>query len=262
MLSGSGKFAAAAHCLLTILISMVKIRRVNGYANQRSHYENSHTLRKAHKLLFSYCRNKETDGHKHHCKDKVVCHLQMVRQNLPRNEEHGHHTAPKIFSTVTEHHSRYCGRNESKCENLPKVSGTYNNKEVRRESPCHRAENRYGRTGTECAHEYIESQKKDEHIHGAISETKFVNSLKSRQNTARFVARRYLISRHTTEKSVSPTGIVAGTFEIFHSFTPRAHAAGDVVARKYETLRNGSEKICHGYKHKQHNSHCVGRNTP
>ena len=42
----------------------------------------------------------------------------------------------------------------------------------------------------------------------------------------------------------------------------RAHAAGDVVARKYETLRNGSEKICHGYKHKQHNSHCVGRNTP
>jgi lipoprotein-releasing system permease protein len=67
--------------------------------------------------------------------EEVIGHLHVVRGDLQGHEQGGEDASPQQFPTIGEHNACYGGRHVGKGDELPDVSGRYQDEEIGRECP-------------------------------------------------------------------------------------------------------------------------------
>ncbi|CDB98328.1 unknown [Bacteroides sp. CAG:443] len=236
---------------------MVDIRQVNTYTQDTCNHKYSGRFQELRETLFLPCRNSISYGDKQHDKEEIIRHLHVVRHNLQCHEQSSHQTTPQILTSVYQDHTCYGRRYVSKCHKLPDMSGSNDDKEVGRKSPDNCSQGRQPDFKIECAQQDVEAQQHDKDVSGISREKQPVDFLNKIQCTARFISRSQLISRHSTEQRVCPSGSFAMLFVIFLMFSSGSDTCYSIVLCQDASFCNGRKEISDRYYCKEHNRHNI-----
>ena len=79
-----------------------------------------------------------------------------------------------------------------------------------------------------------------------------------RKDISRTITRRHLISRHTSELGVCPTGIFTRPFQIFHKFSSGTRSSGVIMTGQHQTFCGRHIKVSQTNQNKEHYRQSVG----
>ena len=255
---GRGEFGLAAHRLFRVLPRVVEIRQVDRRRQEATHHEGAGGFRPAAEGFAAQGLNAVGHCHEEHDKQEVVSHLQVVGCNLQGGKKRRDGRAPQVFAAIGQHQAGDGGRNEAEGVHLPEVSGGDDDEKITRKRPCRRAESREQRFETQGAHQQVEAEEIEEEEAERAGGAKAHDGLDHAHHFRRTVGRRNLISGHTREDTVRPTGAFARGLMISGLFLSLSHAGHGVVAAQHEAFADGRGKIGETYQQKTQHNHEVG----
>ena len=182
----------------------------------------------------------------------------MVGCNLQGGKKRRDRRAPQVFAAIGQHQAGDGGRNEAEGVHLPEVSGGDDDEKITRKRPCRRAESREQRFETQGAHQQVEAEEVEEEEAERAGGAKAHDGLDHAHHFRRTVGRRNLISGHTREDTVRPTGAFARGLMISGLFLSLSHAGHGVVAAQHEAFADGRGEIGETYQQKTQHNHEVG----
>ena len=252
------QFRLSAHRLFRVLPRVVEVGQVDRCRQESSHQECAGGFRPAPEGFGA--QGFDAVGHRHeeHDKQEIVSHLQVVGGNLQGGKERRDGSSPQVFAAIGQHQSRDGRRNESESIHLPEVSGGDDDEEIAREGPCRRAECREQRFETERAHQEVEPEEIEEKEPERAGGAKPHHRLDHAHHLRRTIGRRNLISGHSRENTVGPTGAFARGLMISGLFLSLSHAGHGVVAAQHETFADGRGKIGETHQQETQHNHEVG----
>ena len=155
----------------------------------------------------------------------------MVRIDLKRREDSRQQQAPKVFPAIGQHQTCNQRWQIGQCPHLPDVSCGDNDEEIGGESPKNRTQ------GCQVLTEIEGSQ----------------------QAAGTLIRRGTLISRHTTEQGIRPTGTFSSTIQILDSLLSCPTTGGGIMPIEDAPLYVGREEIGERQHGKQQHCQHVGQ---
>ena len=247
------QLALATHALLTVLVSVIKVRQVDAYRQHARQCQHARCLQEAGESLFLPCLHAERDCHKEHHEEEVIRHLQVVRHYLKCGEKRGDDTSCPILAAIRQHHSRNGRRYVGKRDEFPDMSGGYDDEEIRGERPYNRSQCRHPDFEIKCTKQDVKSQQHHKHVPYIRGQIQMIQVLHRVQRTARIISRSQLICRHSAEQRVRPTGHLSVFLMIFLMFASGSDTRYRIVLRQDAPLEHRRIEVSKRNRYKKHN---------
>ena len=141
---------------------MIEVGYVGGYADEGCYNQYGTCLEELGQCLGTPCflevgSHKEKDD-----EEEVIGHLHVVRGDLQGHEQGGEDASPQQFPTIGEHNACYGGWHVGKGDELPDVSGGYQDEEIGRECPHDTAQSGQPDRYAEDAQQDVEAEHQHE----------------------------------------------------------------------------------------------------
>ena len=235
---------------------MIEVGKVGSHTDKGGNQQYGACLEEPGKRLvapriFKVCSCDEQDD-----EQEVVGHLHVVGHDLQGDEEGCEYAACQQLAPVGEHDARYCGRDVGKGDELPDVSGGYQDKEGPHDAaqacqPCRYAE---------CPQQDVEAQHQDKRQVDIGGQEELVYFLCPLQRYGRVVGRGYLVGRHSAEEGIGPAGAFACLFVILFGFLSGTGTGSNVMLEQNAVLYVRRKKVDEGNQNKCQNGNEVGKN--
>ena len=230
------QFTLATHRLLTILVSMIEVRQIDAHTEQARQNQNAGSFPIKRQFVLTKSLNSIRNGHKQHHEQEIIAHLHMVGRDLQGHKKSRHQSTQQILPPIAKHHTGNGRRNISQGNELPDMSGCYDNEEIGRESPNDGSQSRHPHLEIESTEQNVESEQHHEYIPDISRQVQMIQILNPLQPIRRIIARRHLIGRHTSENGIRPTGTLSCPLQIFLALLTGTDTRHRVVLRKNTPL--------------------------